>query len=192
MITTAPWPEELEDLCKRARFRDWSFRIEVSNSHDDGKVSGPRLVIYVPSTDGYHPEEKRTTSFHFPIPAATYGRSSWQRWLYEQVQNVYLHENGEHLHFVYERPDAEGNLVEVAERPFAPLHGDGWNPHTFYEVGIPYSEARVPQGYMHKYYPEKLYKGRYPGYWWDGETIHSDEEHDAHDQPCVPVQKLSG
>lgn len=191
MMTTAPWPHELEDLCERARFRDWYFRLVTSDNHDDGKVTGTRLVIYVPSSDGYHPERKRTTSFHFPIPACTFGRASWARWLYEQIQNVYLHENGEHLHFVYERTDTEGNTVKVAERPFAPLHGDGWNPHCFYEVGIPYSEARVPQGYMLQDHPGELYQGRrYPGYWWDGETVHDDQAHDQHDKPCTPVQLL--
>jgi hypothetical protein len=191
MTITGPWPVELEDLCSRLRYHQgWSARIE-DGTHDDGLVTGPRLVIYVHSVDAYHPEKRRSTSFHFPIPACTFNRASWARWLRDRLNDVHAHENGEALGFAYERPDSDGNTVEVIERPFAPLHGDGEDPHRPYEAGIPYSALREPQGYLKRSGGSKLHNGeRYVGEWWDGEAVHDDDAHDAHDKDCIPVQKV--
>jgi hypothetical protein len=179
MMATAPWPHDLEDLCKRARCWNWKFSLSTNDSHDGGLVTGTRLVIHTYGEDAYHPGRPRPVQFHFPIPACTFDRASWTRWLLDRIKDVQAHETGEALHFVYQRENTDGEMVEVAERPFAPLHGPGRDPHRFYEAGIPYSEVRVTQS-----------GERYPGYWWDGGTVHSDAEHSACEIPCVPVQLM--
>jgi hypothetical protein len=191
MIITGPWPGELEDLCSRLRYyRGWAAEIRDRKDHDDGLTTGPRLIISVESVDAYHPDEPRSTEFHFPIPACTFNRASWQRWLRDRLDDVHHHENGEALGFVYERTDTQGNPVTVIERPFAPLHADGEDPHRLYEVGIPYEALREAQGYLQRRGFKPLHNGhRYPGFWWDGEVVHTDDEHDQHDRSCVPVQK---
>jgi hypothetical protein len=179
MTMTAPWPEELEDLVGRARaFTGWSFHLE-DGAHDDGQVTGLRLLIVVRHYDSYHPERRRSTGFVYPVPAAVYDRASWQRWLFDRCMDLWRHETGEALAFAYRRERHGGGQVEVLERPFAPFHGPGRDPNRNVEVGVDPMEARVRQD-----------GGRYPGWWWDGTAVHDDATHDERcgSPRCTPVQ----
>lgn len=119
---------------------------------------GTTLIITTKGYDSYHPERGETyrVAHYFIVPAATYNRASWQRWLYEQYAKVENHECMEH--FVITNPDvcrhcgqddeADGthscpcpnrdgecfdHLGDWAERPFAPLHGPGEDPYVVHE-----------------------------------------------------------
>jgi hypothetical protein len=182
MVSSAPWPEELEDLVGRARCHTgWGFEL-VDSDWDDGAVSGPRLLITVRSVDAYHPERPRGTVFLYAVPAVTFNRAAWQRWLWDRIIDTHRHESGEAFGFVYERQTADGSTVTVMERPFAPFHGPGRDPNRNIEVGVDVMEARVTQG-----------GGRYAGHWWDGRVVHTDAEHDERcaGLPCTPVQLVN-
>lgn len=180
MTSSAPWPYELDDLVSRARaYPGWRFRLE-DGTFDDGQVSQLRLIITVRHYDSYHPERRRTTDFHYPVPAVTFDRASWQRWIRDRMGDVHVHEDGEALAFLYQRFDRDNEDVEVLERPFQPFHGPGRDPNRNIEVGVDPMEARITQS-----------GGRYPGYWWDGHHVHDDAEHDlcyGNGRGCKPVQ----
>lgn len=177
MRSEAPWPTELADLVERARcYPGWTFHLE-EGTYDDGQVSQLRLIITVDHHDSYHPNRRRTTAFHHPVPVVTWDRASWQRWIRDTVAAVHVHEDGEALAFAYTRPADNGAEVTVLERPFAPFHGPGRDPNRQVEVGVDPMEARVSQS-----------GGRYPGWWWDGHSIHDDDTHDRCGGVCTPVQ----
>ena len=195
MTQTGPWPTELEDLVGRARlaYPGWSMKLE-EGTYDDGQVTQLRLIITVAHFDSYHPENPRRTQFHYPVPVVAWDRASWQRWIRDMLALVHVHEDGEALAFAYERPvqDTEtGEVIEdvvVLERPFAPQHGPGRDPNRQVEVGVDPMEQRIAQ-----------WGGRYPGWWWDGTTVHDDTVHDrdcrgqSYGPPrCIPVQRVTG
>ena len=68
-----------------------------------------------------------TVNHLFPVPPATYDLRSWQRWLFDQLGLVDLHERMEDFAVA----DSPGS--EHVTRPFAPNHGPGNSPYTVYE-----------------------------------------------------------
>ncbi len=175
----APWPVDLEDLVERARcWTGWSF-VLADGEWDEGLVVGLRLLITVRGNDAYHPERPRGTTFLFPVPATSFNRWSWEDWIWDRCMDVHKHETGEALAFVYQRPTADGTMVEVAEHPFAPFHGPGRDPNRNTRVGVDPTEVRVRQD-----------GERYTGWWWDGQIVHDDAQHELHTPGagCTPVQ----
>lgn len=85
-------------------------------SYDD---SG-NLLSYEGAMDAYRPEVPRPVYFYFPVPAATFNRASWQRWLFDRLMDVERHEAMEHFQV--------GD-----ERPFSPTHAPGWDPYIVHE-----------------------------------------------------------
>lgn len=83
---------------------------------------GTTLVITTKGFDAYHPDRGTNYRVHhyFIVPAATYNRDAWRRWLFEQFAKVELHETME-------------NFVIDGKRPFAPLHGPGCDPYVVHE-----------------------------------------------------------
>lgn len=129
MLQTAPYPYELEDLVKGARlWPGWQVRLvdivrDPADTHGaEGK--GLTLCIQTLGYDSYHPERGSNYSVEhrFVVPAATYNRRSWQRWLFDQYAKVFLHEAMESF-------EIDG------ERPYAPHHGPGNDPYTVFEHG---------------------------------------------------------
>jgi len=83
---------------------------------------GLTLDILVCVPDSYHPDRNRATVHHMIVPAATYDRRSWQRWLFDQCRLVDVHEAME--------------IFEVnGVRPYAPHHGPGNDPYLIFEHG---------------------------------------------------------
>lgn len=129
MNQTAPFPVELEDLVKRANlWPGWSMRLEdrlrdPADTHG-AEGRGLTLVIQTLGFNTYHPERGPNYSVHhyFIVPAATYNRRSWQRWLFDQYAKVWLHE-------------AMESFSIDDERPYAPHHGPGNDPYTVFEHG---------------------------------------------------------
>jgi hypothetical protein len=121
----APFPKELADLVSRLRYRPgWRFNLvdverDPESSHG-AAAGGLTLIIYADVYDTYHPKIRRPVNHYFIVPAATYDRRSWQRWLLECVLKVERHEACEWF-------------VVDGERPFAPNHGPGRDPYTIFE-----------------------------------------------------------
>jgi hypothetical protein len=99
MKQTAPYPVELRNLVENCRYRPgWEVRLEDDLDRDevDGEVvgRGMTLVITTLGYNSYHPERDQTyrVNHYFIVPAATYNRQSWQRWLFEQFVLVETHE----------------------------------------------------------------------------------------------------
>lgn len=131
LVQVAPWPEALEDLVRRSRYRaheGWSVRLVEDFARDENASRevighGTTLIVTTQGYDTYHPERGTTygVNHYFIVPAATYNRSSWRRWLFEQYAKIERHECMENF------------VVDTDERPFAPLHGPGEDPYSVHE-----------------------------------------------------------
>jgi hypothetical protein len=66
-----------------------------------------------------------TVYHYFPVPPATFDCASWNRWLFDTLGLVDVHERMEDFTL------ADG---EAVTRPFAPVHKPGSNPYTVHEV----------------------------------------------------------
>jgi hypothetical protein len=129
-IQVAPYPHKLADLVSRCSYRaheGWVLDLVEDAQRDkdaDGTVIGHGLTLSVLTKgfDSYRPENGATyrVYHYFIVPAATYNRASWQRWLFDQLLKVETHECMEHF-------------IIDGERPMAPLHGPGDNPYSVHE-----------------------------------------------------------
>lgn len=151
IIQIAPWPDELVDLIKTFRYKPgWSFRFIPDLARDfepdDHKRERPpigrgaTLVIYSLTYNSYgkhdddgnyigdykadDPPDYRVAHYKI-IPAATFNRGAWKRWILDMCIEVEIHETCEFSRWLLE----DGSV----ERPFAPLHGPGENPYVIHE-----------------------------------------------------------
>lgn len=124
MTQTAPFPGELADLVSKLRYRPgWQFALIPD--HDRGQGSrGLTLRIITLGYDAYHPSQGENYRVqHFMIvPAASYNRASWLRWLLDQCLLVERHECCEFF-----RIDGV--------RVYAPHHGPGFDPYVVFDHG---------------------------------------------------------
>lgn len=131
MTQSAPYPHDLADLVQRWRYRPgWRARLFDDYLRDPADTHGAEgrgftLSIVADVMDTYHPDQRRPVQHLFIVPAATYTRESWRRWLRDCVLAVERHESMEWLRFV----DDDGGEV----RPFAPTHGPGDDPYALVE-----------------------------------------------------------
>lgn len=127
IIQSAPWPVELEDLVKRAKlWPGWYVRLYADYPRDkagthSGAATGTTLVITTLTHNTYHPEVTDYRVDHiFEVPAATYNRAAWQRWLFERYCDVWRHEAMESF-------EIDG------EHPYAATHGPGDDPYVVHD-----------------------------------------------------------
>ena len=127
---SAPWPEELVQIVEACSYRPgWKIMmcdVDRDTVQGTGEVlaKGLTLVITTQGYDSYHPERGENYRVHhfMPVPAATYDRRSWQRWLFDQFLLVERHEAAE--------------FFKVGKRrPYAPHHGPGNDPYIIFEHG---------------------------------------------------------
>lgn len=124
----APYPQELKDAVSEFYYMEgWRFTLEdtardfANPDLREGPIAGGlTLVIFVPCYDSYHPEKYRPVEHLHPVPAATYNRQSWERWIFDRLIDTLTHEAGEWAKF-------------NERRPFAALHGPGDNPYVVHE-----------------------------------------------------------
>lgn len=133
MTQTAPFPHALAELVASVTYRPgWHVRLIVDAERDFAPDDAARehaigrgltLEILTRTVDSYHPErgENYRVAHWFIVPAATYNRSSWQRWLFDRFVDVERHEAMEFF-----RIDGD--------QPFAPNHGPGHDPYTVREL----------------------------------------------------------
>jgi hypothetical protein len=116
----APYPTDLAEIVAELNYRPgWQFLlrdIERDGDAHSGKAGGLTLRILAWVNDAYHPNELRPVYHYAPVPAATYNRASWERWVFDQLLRVEQHEAAEYFQL--------GN-----RRPFAPTHGPGDDPY---------------------------------------------------------------
>lgn len=135
MKQEAPDPTELRALVDTLVYKPgWSAYLHDDLERDfatgaDGATTtecigrGMTLAITTLTADSYHPEvTDRRVVHYFIVPAATYDRRSWRRWLLDCYLKVEQHECCEFF-----RVDGE--------RPYAPSHGPGNDPYLIREVG---------------------------------------------------------
>jgi hypothetical protein len=127
MYQAAPDPTELADLVSKAKlWPGWEVwlgdRVRDPASTHGGEARGLTLVITTLGYNTYHPERGQTYSVDhiFIVPAATYNRASWQRWLFERYAAVWRHEAMESF-------EVDG------EHPYAATHAPGDNPYVVHD-----------------------------------------------------------
>lgn len=132
MKQEAPYPHALRDLVVRLKYKPgWNFSL---GDVDRGQGSeGLTLIVHVTTEDGYHPEQKRSVVHYMIVPAAAFDKRSWQRWLFDQIRLIELHETCEFF-----------RLEEV--RPYKPNHGPGRDPYVQMEVGTEVDAATSFRG----------------------------------------------
>lgn len=84
------------------------------------KLGGPghsMLCVYSTTPDSTSPARNRWTQHQFELPADDLSIEDWQRWVFERLLEVELHEAGEF--FTY-----------AGQRPFFPHHQDEGSPYT--------------------------------------------------------------
>lgn len=96
---------------------------------DDSNHAVLLIRTYNPNT--YKPEEMRLTGHEFIVPAATYNKRQWSRWVVERILSIEAHETVE-------------NVFINGERIHSPYHGDGWDPYALWFEGDPVERAKAP------------------------------------------------
>jgi hypothetical protein len=166
---TAPFPVDLAELVDRLRYRPgWRAALQdivrdPETSHG-AEARGLTFIVTTLGYDSYHPErgEHYRVNHYFPVPAATYNRASWLRWLLDCMLKVEQHECCEFFAQVvspepeddcaacghqatrhdgrdstcHEDGCANHRFVAAKERvgrPFAPTHGPGDDPYVIHE-----------------------------------------------------------
>jgi hypothetical protein len=127
MTQTAPYPHELQELVLSCTYRpDWTVKMmtivrDPADTHG-AEGAGLTLIITTSGYDSYHPERGQNyrVNHYFIVPAATFNRKSWMRWLFDCFVDVETHETMEFF-------------TIDGEKPFAPLHGPGENPYVVHE-----------------------------------------------------------
>jgi hypothetical protein len=124
MRQEAPYPQVLADLVGKLAYRrhlGWDVRLEDDLQRDkpgrhSGEARGMTLVVTRCGPDTYNPSTIIAVNHYFIVPAATYNLRSWRKWLFDRLGDVDTHERAE-------------DFIIDGERPFAPLHGPGWDPY---------------------------------------------------------------
>lgn len=122
MNQAAPYPYDLYEIVSALTYRPgWTARL-VSLDRGQGS-SGLTLVIQSLGYDTYNIDQGVTyrVNHYFIVPAASYGRQSWLRWVLDRYIDVEIHEACEYL-------------VVDGQRPFAPIHAPGFDPYVVREL----------------------------------------------------------
>lgn len=121
MRQAAPYPDLLAGIVATMRYRPgWSFRLATLD-----RGQGSEGLTFVVTSKGYDTynvgrgETYRVNHF-FPVPPASYGRQSWERWVLDRLIEVETHEACEFY-------------VIDEKRPFPPVHAPGWDPYAVRE-----------------------------------------------------------
>lgn len=124
----APYPAELAALVSKLDYKSnegWTTTLEDVERDHAGVHSGPAggltLVVIRQGPDTYNHKRVLRVAHYFSVPAATYDRRSWQRWLFERILEVEKHEAMEFF-------------TIDGKRPYAPNHGPGSDPYTVREL----------------------------------------------------------
>jgi hypothetical protein len=143
MVQYAPWPDALEEAVSELQYEPgWEFSLHhLDRDYADAArhhpiAGGLTFCIFVPCQDSYHPESRRPVMHYHPVPAATFNRAAWERWLFDRLMDTVRHEAAEWFRFVLHGDFVarESEHHDTHERrPFAPTHGPGDDPYVLHE-----------------------------------------------------------
>jgi hypothetical protein len=124
------------------------------------------LYLLTYNVNTYHPERMRTTHHEAVVPVATYHKAAWTRWVFDRIAAIDLHETCESflipdldacIHCgAHDDPDGDhscscphrdGECDHVSPwlyRPYAPHHGNGEDPYSFWPGGTAEQKAKAP------------------------------------------------
>lgn len=135
MTQTAPFPVDLQQLVEQCTYREgWVVYLadEVRDpaSTHAGESRGLTLSIITDTVNSYPPHQPMRVRHLFAVPAATYNRQSWLRWLFERFADVERHECMEFF-------------TVGGDKPYAPNHGPGWDPYLLTTVEATDTDRRT-------------------------------------------------
>jgi hypothetical protein len=121
MYQKAPMPDELRELVAGMRYRrGWRFRLiaDLDREQASEGLTFHVVALVENSTpyNGMQAGDSFRVSHTFIVPAASYNRSSWKRWILDCLLKVEQHEACEFL-------ELDG------ERCFRPHHSEGEDPY---------------------------------------------------------------
>lgn len=160
MEQVAPYPSALHALILGLSLptRPGWFVFLAEQDRGQG-CRGLTLVVHITGPDAYHPERDISVNHLFPVPPAAYDTRSWQRWLFEQLRLVDLHELMETFVEVSHAVgcvcgvnDSGRRFIDpicVQSRPYAPSHGPGNDPYLVREVGSDLDQRTSFRGEVH-------------------------------------------
>lgn len=137
----APYPINLDWLVTHLQYRPgWEFSLEDvqrDEDHGRGTAGGLTFLVTITGYNSYHVDQGPTyrVTHVFPVPAATYDRRSWQRWVFDCLVKVETHECMEFFRFEFQQYGIDDDGDPFVERPYAPSHGPGNDPYIVREVG---------------------------------------------------------
>lgn len=118
---TAPFPFDLQQLVDECEYRrGWSVKLVDMDRGQGSK--GLTLVITAIVKDSLDQDSLIGVNHLFIVPAASYNRRSWMRWLLDRFLDVESHEACEFFRI-------------GGERVYAPHHSEGEDPYTIFEIG---------------------------------------------------------
>lgn len=97
--------------------------------HDEDNYAVLYVFTHNPNT--YRPEEIRHTRHEFVVPVATYSEDTWIRWVFDRIASIELHETCE-------------SFQVDGVRIYAPHHGNGEDPYSFWPGGTAEQKAKAP------------------------------------------------
>lgn len=118
----APYPEDLDEIVNNLEYRPgWTFGLV-----DIDRGQGSEGLTFIVTSQGYdtynvNRGETYKVRHYFIVPAASYNRRSWLRWVLDRLIDIETHE-------VCEFMQVDG------KRPFAPNHGPGFDPYVVREM----------------------------------------------------------
>lgn len=91
MWQTAPYPHDLLAIVDKVAYRDWAFNVAVYEREVGGE--GLTLRIRFPAPDTRDPGGPVIFWIHdFEVPARTFDRIAWTRWVLDCIVLVHTHE----------------------------------------------------------------------------------------------------
>jgi hypothetical protein len=121
MTQTAPYPHDLAALVDECEYRR-GWRVKLVDTDRGQGSKGLTLIITAIVQDSLNQDELIGVNHLFIVPAASYNRRSWMRWLLDRFLDVESHEACEYFRI-------------GGERVYAPHHSEGEDPYTIFEIG---------------------------------------------------------
>ncbi len=127
MHQVAPYPTALRELVESLTYRrGWQIRLLEDYDREQGSRGLTLSIIALVENSVDYGDLKPGDVFRvqhtFIVPAASYNRDSWMRWLLDCVLKVEQHEACEFFQI-------------DAERPYAPHHSEGEDPYIIWQIG---------------------------------------------------------
>lgn len=134
MQQQAPTPQPLVDLVNSLTYKPgWYFKLADIDRGQGSEGETLTITVCMPDT---HSGDAIAVRHLMIVPAASYNRRSWQRWLFDQILLVEQHEAMEFFKI-------------DGEQPYHPLHGPGNDPYLIAELATDEERRTDFRGVLH-------------------------------------------